>query len=151
VWTVVPAIYKLFTAPYIYASIFSCRHLRCYYRYHMNSVRVILQTWCQIQRTTPSLRYVKCGPGYIQCIYSSAYLGFNIQLKVAPLLLEVSRKFNARYTAILVPKTEHIVQFKLCELWSRPYTKCLQLLIFMPQYSSERICAAIWDISTIQC
>jgi hypothetical protein len=170
-------------------------------------MRVILQIWCQIQGTSSSLRYVNCGPGHIQNTYSSAYLGFNIQLKVAPLLLEVSRKFNARYTANLVPNTahnpslryvncgpghiqytyssaysdfnirlnvsalllyisrqfnarytaflvlntEHIAQFTLCELWSRPYTKCLQLRIFMPQYSAVGTCAANVDITTVQC
>jgi hypothetical protein len=67
------------------------------------------------------------------------------------MLLEVSRQFNARYTAFLVPNTEHIVQFKLCELWSRPYTKCLQLLIYMPQYSAVGICADIVDITSTQC
>jgi hypothetical protein len=151
VWTVVPAIYKVFTAPYIYASIFSCRHLRCYYRYHMNSVRVILQTWCQIQRTSSSLRYVNCGPGHIQCTYSSAYLGFNIQMKVAPLLLEVFRQFSARYTAFLVPNTAHILPFTLYELWSRPYSKYLLLRIFRLQYSNEGSSPAIGGLSTIQC
>jgi hypothetical protein len=80
VWNVVPDIYKVFAAPYIYASIFSWRYLRYNCRYHMNSMRLILQTWCQIQRTSSSLRYVNCGPGHIQGIYSSAYLGFNIHL-----------------------------------------------------------------------
>jgi hypothetical protein len=79
-WTVDPTICKVFTAPHIKALIFSCRYRRCFCRYHHISMRVIMQTWCQIQRTSSSLRYVNCGPGHIQCIYSSAYLGFNIQL-----------------------------------------------------------------------
>jgi hypothetical protein len=114
-------------------------------------MRDILQAWCQLQRTSSSLRYVNCGPGHIQNTYSSAYLRFNIQMKVAPLLLEVSRQFNERYTAFLVPNTQHIVQFTLCKLWSGTHTKCLQLLIFMPQYSAVGICAAIVDITTTQC
>jgi hypothetical protein len=44
-----------------------------------------------------------------------------------------------------------MLQFALCELWPRPYTKYLQLRIIRPQYSTERNCAAIRDISTIQC
>jgi hypothetical protein len=92
---VVPDIYKVFNAPHFYASIFSWRYLRCYCRYLDNSMRDILQTWCQIQRTS------------YQCT--------------------------------------------LCELWSRPYTKYLQLLIVRPQYSTERICAAIGDIPTLRC
>jgi hypothetical protein len=104
-----------------------------------------------MQRRSYSLRYVNSCPGHIQSTYSSAYLGFNIQLKVAPLLLEVSRKFNARYTANLVPNAAHNPQFTLCELWSRPYTIHLHLRIFRLQYSSERICAAIVHITTIQC
>jgi hypothetical protein len=151
---------------------------RCYWRYTDMSRSVILQTWCELQRTSSSLCYVNCGPGLIQSIYSSAYLGFDIQLNVAPLLLEVSRQFNerytaklmqilrtssslrnmddgpghiqwnyssaywgfniplnisallleiighldARYTANLVPSTAHIIQFTLCEVWSRIYT-----------------------------
>jgi hypothetical protein len=112
---------------------------------------VMLQTWCQIQRTTPSLRYVNFGPRHIRCIYSSAYSDFNIHLNVSALLLYISRQFNALYTAFLVRNTEQIVQFTLCELWSRPYTKSLQLHIFMLQYSAVFICAAIIDNTTIQC
>jgi hypothetical protein len=52
----------------------------------------------------------------IQWNYSSAYAGFNIQLNVSVLLLEIYRKFNACYTASLVPNTAHIVNFKPCEL-----------------------------------
>jgi hypothetical protein len=150
-WTVVPALYKVFTAPHIWASIFSCRYHRCYCRYHIISMRVILQTWCQIQRTSSSLRYVNCGPGHIQCIYSSAYSDFNIHLNVSALLYEISRQFNARYTASLVPNTEHIAQFKLCEMWCGTYAKYLQLRMFMLQYSAVGMCAAIVDITSIQC
>jgi hypothetical protein len=86
-WTVVPAISKVLTAPHIQALIFNCRQLPCYWRYLDNSVRVILHSWCQMQRTSSSLRYVTCSPGHIKSIFSTAYLGFNIQLKVAPQLL----------------------------------------------------------------
>jgi hypothetical protein len=79
-WTVVPDIYNAFTAPYIQTSIFIWTYLRCYCTYHDNTMRVILQTWCQIQHTSPGLRYLNCGPGHIQSTYSSAYLGLNIQL-----------------------------------------------------------------------
>jgi hypothetical protein len=148
---VVPDIYKVFTVPHIYASISSCTHLRCYSRYHMTSVRVILQTWCQIQRSTPSLRNVNCGPEHIQCTYSSAYSEFNIRMNVSAPLLYISRQFNARYTAFLVPNTEHIVQFTLCEMWCRTYTNYLQLRLFRLQYSTVCVCAAIVDITTVQC
>jgi hypothetical protein len=111
---------------------------------------VILETLSQIQRVSSRLRYVNCGPGYIQCIYSFADLGFNIQLKIGPLLSVVSRQCNERYTASLVPITVHFLQFTLCELWSRTYRMYLQLRIFRRQYSSERIWAAIGDISAIQ-
>jgi hypothetical protein len=149
-WTAVPDIYHAFTAPHIQTSMFIWTYLRCYWRYLDNSIVVILQTWCQIQRTSSGLRYVNCGPGHIQSTYSSAYLGFNIQLKVAPLLYEVSRRFNERNTANLVTTTAQILQLSLCDQWSRTYTMHLQLRIFRLQCSSERICAAIGDISTIQ-
>jgi hypothetical protein len=112
---------------------------------------VILQIWCQIQRTSSSLCYVSCGPGHIQSICCSAYLGLNIQLKVAPLLLEVSRQYNARHTAHFEPNTAHILPFTLSELWSRLYTKYLQLRILSLQYSAAGIIAAIVDITSIQC
>jgi hypothetical protein len=168
---------------------------------------VILQAWCQIQRTSSTLRYVNCGPGHIECIYSSAYSDFNIHLNVSALLLEISRQFNerysanietntahilpftlselwfrlyakylqirilrlqysaagiiativditsinARYTANLMPNAAHILQFTLYDLWFRPYTKYLQLLIVRPQYSTERIWPAIGDIPTLRC
>jgi hypothetical protein len=89
--------------------------------------------------------------GHVDCIYSSAYSDFNIQMKVSPLLLEVSRQCNERYTASLVPITAHILQFTLCELWSWPYTKYLQLRIYKLQYSAAGIIAAIVDITSIQC
>jgi hypothetical protein len=132
VWTVVPAISEVLTAPHIYALIFNCRQLRCYWRYLDNSIRVILHSWCQIQRTSSGLRYVNYGPGHIQCIYRSIYSDFNIHLNVSALLLYISRQFNARYTANLLPNTAHILQFMLFELWSRPYPKYLQLRIFRP-------------------
>jgi hypothetical protein len=87
----------------------------------------------------------------IQCNYSSAYSGFNIQLNVSALLLDISRQFNARYAEHLEPNIEHIVQFTLSELRSRTYRMYLQLRIFRHEYSSARICAATGDISTIQC
>jgi hypothetical protein len=68
-----------------------------------------------MQRTSSSLRYVNCGPGHMQGAYISAYLGFNIQLKVVPLLLEISRHFEARYTANWEPSIAHIIRFTLCE------------------------------------
>jgi hypothetical protein len=86
-WTVVPDIYNAFTAPHIQTSMFIWTYLRCYWRYLDNSIVVILQTWCQIQRTSSGLRYVNYGPGHIQCIYSSIYSDFNIHLNVSALLL----------------------------------------------------------------
>jgi hypothetical protein len=66
-------------------------------------MRVTLQSLCQIQRTTSSLPCVDCGPGHMQCNESSAYSGFNIQQNVTPLVLEIYRQFNVRYTVNVVP------------------------------------------------
>jgi hypothetical protein len=148
-WTVVPDIYTAFTAPHIQSSIFIWTYMRCYCRYHDSSVRVNLQIWCQIQRISSSFRYVNCGPGHIQCIYSSAYSGLNIRLNVLALLLQIIGHFEARFTANLVPNTAHILPFALCELWSQPYTRYLQLRIFRLQYSDLSIGAAIVDITWI--
>jgi hypothetical protein len=123
--------------------------MRCNWRYLDNSMRAIQQTLCQIQLTSYSLRCGNCGPGHIQCNYSSAYGGFNIRLNPSALLLEIFRHFDARYTANLVTNTAHILRFTLYVLWSRTCTTNLQLLIFRPQYSTERICAAIADIPTL--
>jgi hypothetical protein len=111
----------------------------------------MLQTWCQIQHTSLSLLYVNCGSGHIQCNYSFAYSGFNIRLNVSALLLEIIGHFHARYTANFVPDTAHILQFTICDLWSRPYTMYLQLRIFRLQYSAVGNCAVILDIKTNQC
>jgi hypothetical protein len=113
---VVPHRYNVITAPHIQASIFNRRYLRCNWRYHDNSILLILQTWSQIQRTSSSLRYVNCRPGQIQCNYSSAHSGLNIQLNLPALLLEIYRQFNVRYTANIVPNTAHMFQFALSEL-----------------------------------
>jgi hypothetical protein len=150
-WPVVPEICNAITVTYIQASTFKWTYLLSYWRHLDNSMSVILQTWCQIQRTSSNLRYVNCGPGHIQWNDNTTYSVFNIQLNVSALLLYISRQFNARYSANLEPNTAHIVQFTLCELWSRTYTKYLQLRIFRLQNSAGRICAAIGDITTIQC
>jgi hypothetical protein len=123
VWSVVPDIYNAFTDPHIQTSMFIWTYLRCYWKYLDNSMLVILQTWCQIQRTSSGLRYVNYGPGHIECIYSSIYSDFNFHLYVSALLLYISRQFNARCTANLLPNTAHILPFTLCDLWSRLYTK----------------------------
>jgi hypothetical protein len=148
--SVVPDIYNAITAPHIQTSIFIWTYLRCYWRYLDNSMHVILHSWCQIQSPSSGLRYVNCGPGHIQCNYSSAYSGFNIRLNPSALILEIIGHVDARYTAILVTNTVHILRFTLCVLWSRTCTTYLQLLIFRPHYSTERICAAIGDIPTLR-
>jgi hypothetical protein len=147
---VVPDVYNVITVTYIQASIFKWTNLRCYWRYPDISMRITLQIGCQIQHTPTSLRCVNCGPGHIQCNNSSAYSGFNIQLNVSALLFEISGQVNARYIANLVPYIAHTLPFTLCELSSRPYTLKWQHRISRLQYSTERICAAIGDISTIQ-
>jgi hypothetical protein len=121
-WTAVPAICNVATAPHILESVFNWTYQRCYSWYLDNKMSVILQTLCQIQRTSSSFRSVICGPRHIQCIYSSAYSGFNIQLNVSALLSQLFRQFNALHTANVVPNIAHILQFTLCELWSRTYT-----------------------------
>jgi hypothetical protein len=121
-WTVVPAIYNVITAPHIQASIFNWIYLRYHWRYADIWMRLILQSWWQMQRTFSTLRYLNCGPGHIQCNYSSAYSGFHIQLNVSALLLEICRQINAPYTANFVPSTAHILQITVCELCSRTYT-----------------------------
>jgi hypothetical protein len=120
--TLVPDLYNVITAPHIQSSIFNWTYLRCHWRYIDNSMCVILQAWCQIQRTSSSLRNVNCGPGHIQCIYSAAYSGINIQLNVSAWLLEIYRQFNVRYTAIMLPNTAHILPITIWKLWSRTYT-----------------------------
>jgi hypothetical protein len=148
--TVVPDIYNVITVTYIQTSKFKWTNMRCYCRYPDISMCVILPTWCQIQRTSSSLRYVNYGPDHIQCNYSSAYSGFNIRQNPSALLLEIIGHVDARYTANLVTNTAHIIRFKLCVLWSRTCTTCFQLLIFRTQYSTERICAAIGNIRTLR-
>jgi hypothetical protein len=150
-WSVVPAIYSVISALHIQASIFKWTYLRWYWRYVDKLMHVKLQTWCQIQRTSSSLRCVKCGPGHIQRNYSTSYSGFNIRFNVSVLLLEISRQFNERYTANSMPNTAQNHQFAQCEQWSRRYKMYFLLRTFRIQYSTELICADIGDISTIQC
>jgi hypothetical protein len=56
---------------------------------------------------------------------------------------------RGEWSGNLVSNTAHIVQFTLCDLCSRTYTKYIQLHIFMHLYSTVCICAAIVDITTI--
>jgi hypothetical protein len=62
----------------------------------------------------------------------------------------ISRQFNARYTAFLVPNTAHILLFTLCDLWSRPYTKYFPHRIFRLQHSAECSSQAFRGIWTLQ-
>jgi hypothetical protein len=104
---VVPDIHNVITVTHIQASILKWTCLRCYWRCLDNSMSVLLQLRSQIQRTSASLRYVYCDPVHIQYIYSSAYSGFNIQLNVSGLLLEISRQFNALYRKIGAKYSTH--------------------------------------------
>jgi hypothetical protein len=113
---VVPDIYTVNTVPHIQASIFNWTYLHWYWRYDDNSMGLILQPWCQIQRISSSLRYPNRGPGHIQCNYSTAYSVFNIQLHLPALLLDIRRHLDARYTANLAPNTAPAIHFTLCEL-----------------------------------
>jgi hypothetical protein len=79
-WTVAPDIYNAFTAPHFQTSIFIWTYLRCYWKYLDNSMLVILQTCCQIQRISSNLCYLNCGHSHIQSTCSSVYLGLNTQL-----------------------------------------------------------------------
>jgi hypothetical protein len=114
-------------------------------------MRITLPIGCQVWRTPTSLRCVNCGPELIQCSYISAYSVFSIQLNVSALLLEISRRPHACYTSNLVTNTSHTLQFTLCELCSRTYTKYLQLRIFRLHNSAVGSSSAIGAISTIQC
>jgi hypothetical protein len=119
-------------------------------RYLDNSTRVWLHTLSQIQRISSRFRYVNCGPGHIQGIYSSAYIAQNILLNLLLLLLEICRYLDDRYTGNFEPNTAHILPFTLCELWSRLYTMYLQLRRFRLQYSAEDRSPAIGGISSMQ-
>jgi hypothetical protein len=114
-------------------------------------MRVILQAWCQLQRTSSILRYMICGSGHIQGIYSTWWSGHNIQLNVSALQSEIFQHLDARYTANMVSNTAHILRFTLCVLWSRTYRMYSHLRIFRLQYSAADIIAAIVDITSIQC
>jgi hypothetical protein len=48
IWTEVPNIYNVLTAPHIQDSIFNWTYLRCYWRYVDNSMRLVLLSLCQI-------------------------------------------------------------------------------------------------------
>jgi hypothetical protein len=60
-------------------------------------------------------RYLNCGPGRTHCDYSSSFSGFNFQLRVSALILDMCRQFDAPYTANLEPNTAHILQITLCD------------------------------------
>jgi hypothetical protein len=93
-WTVVPDIYNVITAPHIQASIFNSIYLRCCWRYLDNALRVPLQTLCQIQRSSCRWRYVNCGPGHVQCNYSSTYSDFE---RICATIADISRMLRAIY------------------------------------------------------
>jgi hypothetical protein len=59
---VVSVIYNVITVTYIQASIFMWTNLCCCWRFPDISMPLILKIWCQIQRSSSSLRYVNCGP-----------------------------------------------------------------------------------------
>jgi hypothetical protein len=113
-------------------------------------MRFILQTWCQIQRTSSRLRCVNCGPGHIQGIYSSAYWGFNYSaVGFCAAMVDITWIQCALYCKLCAKYSAQPL-FTLCELWCRPYTMHLQLRIFRLHYSSQGRSPAIGGISSIQ-
>jgi hypothetical protein len=149
--TVAPPIYKVLTAPHSQSTIFNWIYLRCYWRYVNNSMRLMLQTWCQIQRTTSSFALSE--------LWSRTYTMY-LQLHIfripysAECIFAVIGDISTTQCALyckLGANTAHNLRFALSELWSHTYTMNLQLLIFRLQYSTKRICAAFGDMSTIQC
>jgi hypothetical protein len=108
---------------------------------------VILQTLCQIQHTSSSLRYENCSPGHIQCNYCSAYSGFNIQQNVAPLLLEICRQFTERYTANLVPVPIQRITSSLRNVNCGPgHIKCTYSSIYSGFNIQLNVSALLWEI-----
>jgi hypothetical protein len=93
---------------------------------------------------------VNCGPGHIQCIYSStnSVTQYSTEricaaiVDITTIQCMLNYKHGAKYSAH-PPVTLH-------ELWFQPYTKYLQLRIFRLQYSTVGICAGIVDITSIQ-
>jgi hypothetical protein len=150
-WTVVPDIYNVITAGVfrlqysserIWAAIWYMSTIQwawyCKFGAKYSTHPPVYASWTVV----PDIYNAFTAP-HIQC--------FNIQLNVSALQLQISRQFRACCTTNLVPNTAHILHFSLCEQWSRTYTLYLQLRIFRPQYSTERICATITDITTIPC
>jgi hypothetical protein len=150
-WTVVPDIYNVITAG-VFRLQYSADRI-CAAIGYMSTIQCAW--YCKF-----GAKYSTHPPAYASwTVIPDIYNAFtaphiecsNIQLNVSALLLQISRQFDVRYTAKLLPNTAHIVQFTLCDLWSRPYTKYLQLRIFRLQYWTDRICAANGDMPIFGC
>ena len=114
-------------------------------------MRVILHICCQIQSTTSGLRYVNSGLLQDQRISSFAYSSMNIHLNVSPLLSQICLQLCARYIPYMLRNTWTDIRFALCQISSRSRPAYVQFCICKLVYSSERISAAIGDMSIIRC
>jgi hypothetical protein len=150
-WTIVADIYNVFTAPHIEASIFIWTYLRCYWKYLDNSMRVILHSWCQILRTSSSLRYVNYGPGHIQYILLRTFRHQYSSERICAAIGNISTIQSSLYCKLGAKYSAHHPVYAMWTMKTGTYTKCFQHRIFSLQYSAVGICAAIVHITTIQC
>jgi hypothetical protein len=149
-WTVVPDIYNVITAG-VFRLQYSSERIWAAIGY----MSIIQWAWyCKF-----GAKYSTHPPVYASwSVFPDIYNAFtvphiqcyNIQRNVSAIQLQISRQFKACYTSNLVSNIAHSLHFALCEQWSRTHTMYLQLRLFRPQYSSERIWAAIGYMSTIQ-
>jgi hypothetical protein len=125
-WTVVPDIYNVFTAPQIRALLFNWTYVRCYWIYVDNSMGLILQTLCQTQHPSSSLRYVN--------LWARTYTMY-LQLHI----------FRNQYSSKRICAAVGGISTIQCALSCKVCTKCTA---HPPDYAMWNVVSAIHSIIT---
>ena len=105
-------------------------YLRFYCTYGDKAMPVTLHIRCHVHRTSAGLYHVNSGLCQTKRNCCFTYSWLIIQITVSPFALQICRRFDARYTPLLLPNTLHIIWFELCNVWAQTNSAYLQLCIF---------------------
>jgi hypothetical protein len=93
-------------------------YLHRYLTYLGNSMCLIIHSWCRLHCKSLGLVCINIGPSHVIWFYCCLYTGINNHHNVSPSLFDISRQFDVRYNALLVPYTQHVTRVSTYKHWS---------------------------------
>jgi hypothetical protein len=107
-----------FTVVYIQSLVINITYLRRYLTYLYNSMCVIIPSWCRIHCTSLGLVHINTGRCHVIWFYCCSYTGISNHHNESPSLFDISRQFDVRYNALLVPYTLQVTRVSTYKHWS---------------------------------